>query len=599
MLANIKIIWKIFGLVGLLLMVTMVVAGFSTYTMSQIGNEIEGIAEEDMPITAAITTITLHQLEQAILFERGLAVGEELANDPSQLKHFREIEEAFTTLGHKVEKEMKEVEEIIAAAIKTAHSEEARKEFKSLLAQIEKIDLEHQDYEQLSEQAFALIGAGELIHPGQVAEKIEHEEDQIDRELESALHEIEKFTADALLTAEEHEKEGLVMLGIVTLVSVIVGVALSFFLVRSITHPINSMTGAMSKLAEDDMSVEVPAQDRGDEIGLMATAVQVFKENMIKNKEMEEGQKKAQAEKEEDEKRQREAEKKENEEKQARAKRIDDLNNAFNESATTVLSSVTAAATQMRSSAEAMSTTAEETNNQSTAVASAAEQASANVQMVATAADELSSSINEIGRQVSQSSEITANAVKEAKRTDEQVQGLATAAEKIGEVVDLISDIAEQTNLLALNATIEAARAGDAGKGFAVVANEVKSLASQTAKATSDIEAQIGGIQSATNEAVTAIQGIGKTIGEVNEIATTIASSVEEQSAATQEIARNVEQAASGTQEVTTNITGVTKAAGETGQAAGQVLQAAGGLSKQAETLGADVKKYLEDVKAA
>ena len=216
-LANIKIIWKIFGLVVLLLMVTAGVAGFSAYTMAQIGSEIEGIAEEDMPLTAAITTITLHQLEQAVLFERGLAVGEELASDPSQLKHFREIEEKFTALGHKVEKEMKEVEKLLAHTIKTAHSEEARKEFEHLLSLIKKIDAEHEDYEALSEQAFALIGAGELTHPGQVAEKIEHEEDQIVKELEAALHEIEKFTADALITAEEHEKEGLVTLMIVNL----------------------------------------------------------------------------------------------------------------------------------------------------------------------------------------------------------------------------------------------------------------------------------------------------------------------------------------------------------------------------------------------
>ena len=175
---------------------------------------------------------------------------------------------------------------------------------------------------------------------------------------------------------------------------------------------------------------------------------------------------------------------------------------------------------------------------------------------------------------------------------------MAVAAEKIGEVVGLISDIAEQTNLLALNATIEAARAGDAGKGFAVVASEVKNLASQTATATSEIEAQIGAIQGATQEAVQAIQGIGKTIGDVNEIATTIASAVEEQSAATQEIARNVEQAAAGTGEVTSNIGGVTQAAGETGQAAGEIQQAAGELSKQSEMLKGQVDQFLSEIRS-
>ncbi len=364
-------------------------------------------------------------------------------------------------------------------------------------------------------------------------------------------------------------------------------------------RPLDEMTGAMGELAAGDKTVEIPATDRTDEIGEMAAAVQIFKDNMIKNEEMAEEQKRREEEQRKAADAERDREAKEAEEKVRRAQALDELNTEFDQKATTALEAVTAAATQMQSSAQSMSSTAEETNTQSTAVAAAAEQASTNVQMVATAAEELSSSINEISRQVAQSSEISSNAVKEAQRTDEQVQGLAMAAEKIGEVVGLISDIAEQTNLLALNATIEAARAGDAGKGFAVVANEVKSLASQTATATSEIESQIGAIQSATQEAVHAIQGIGKTINDVNEIATTIASAVEEQSAATQEIARNVEQASAGTNEVTSNIAGVTQAAGETGQAASQVLDAAGGLAQQAETLRSDVRKYLEDVKVA
>ena len=271
----------------------------------------------------------------------------------------------------------------------------------------------------------------------------------------------------------------------------------------------------------------------------------------------------------------------------------------FQSSVGGIVETVASASTQMQSTARSMSATAEETSCQSTAVAAAAEQASANVQTVASATEELSSSISEIGRQVSQSSQIAARAVKDAKHTDTQIQGLAEAASKIGEVVSIITDIADQTNLLALNATIEAARAGDAGKGFAVVASEVKNLANQTAKATEEIGAQIGSIQSATEDAVSAIQGIGKTIGEIDEIATTIASAVEEQGAATKEIARNVEQAAVGTEDVTTNIGGVNQAANETGAASSQVLSAAGELSEQAESLRTEVEKFLGDIKAA
>ena len=207
--------------------------------------------------------------------------------------------------------------------------------------------------------------------------------------------------------------------------------------------------------------------------------------------------------------------------------------------------------------------------------------------------------MQEVGRQVSKSSEIAGRAVDEADRTHGTVQNLADSAQKIGDVIQLITDIAEQTNLLALNATIEAARAGDAGKGFAVVASEVKSLASQTAKATEEIDLQIGGIQEATQTAVAAIGGISSTIGEINEIAATIASAVEEQGAATQEIARNTQEAATGTQEVTSTITGVNRAAGEAGAASSQVLSSAGQLSQESEVLRKEVDGFISRIRAA
>jgi len=364
------------------------------------------------------------------------------------------------------------------------------------------------------------------------------------------------------------------------LIILVVMAVIGFFFARSITRPIGGMTDSMGVLADGNLDAEIPSQDRTDEIGEMAEAVQVFKDNAIEVKRLEEEQKA-------------------NEERQAREKREMMLKMAddFEGSVGGVVNSVSSASTEMQSSATALSATAEQTSKQSTTVAAASEEASTNVQTVASAAEELSSSISEISRQVAQSTQISATAVAEVEGANAQVQGLADAAKKIGEVVALITDIADQTNLLALNATIEAARAGEAGKGFAVVASEVKNLANQTAKATEEISSQIGGIQSATEDAVHAIGSIGGIINQMNEIASTIASAVEEQGAATQEIARNVEQASAGTGEVSSNIAGVTQAAGETGESASQMLGAAQELSQQSELLRNEVDKFLNNIR--
>jgi methyl-accepting chemotaxis protein len=357
--------------------------------------------------------------------------------------------------------------------------------------------------------------------------------------------------------------------------------AIATLTARSIANPIAGMTDAMKRLATGDKAAPIPGGDRRDEIGDMAGAVQVFKENMIKAEELDAEQKAEQARKE------------------RRQIAVEGYIKEFDQSVGSSLNMLASASTELQTTAQSMTATAEETQRQSTAVAAASEQASSNVQTVASAAEELSSSVAEISRQVTESSRIAGQAVEDAKRTNDQVQALAEAAQRIGDVVKLINDIAGQTNLLALNATIEAARAGEAGKGFAVVASEVKSLATQTAKATDDIAAQVKAIQNATTDSVQAISSITGTIGRINEIATTIASAVEEQGAATQEIARNVQQASAGTSEVTSNIAGVSQAAADTGSASTQVLGAAGELAKQGEILRADVGKFLADIRAA
>jgi methyl-accepting chemotaxis protein len=369
-------------------------------------------------------------------------------------------------------------------------------------------------------------------------------------------------------------------MAIVVMGSLIGAMAFSFL---GVARPMTRLNGALGEMAGGNLNVVIPGASRGDEIGDLAKTVTVIREN---------------------------AEQKARDEVKAKLKQDEilagqrrvemvRLADQFEGAVSEIVETVSSASTELEASASTLTATAERSQELTTMVAAASEEAATNVQSVASSTEEMASSITEISRQVQESARMAGEAVEQARTTNSRVGELSKAAARIGDVVELISTIAGQTNLLALNATIEAARAGEAGRGFAVVASEVKALAEQTAKATGEIGQQIAGIQAATQESVNAIKEISGTIEKLSEISSTIAAAVEEQGAATQEISRNVQQAAHGTQQVSANITDVQRGASETGSASSQVLSAAQSLSGDSNRLKLEVGKFLNSVRAA
>ena len=558
---NLRIATKIALCFGFLLAIVLTLSGFAISQLSTMSGVVYEMTDNWLPsvrLTSALDTA-------ASKFR--IAEGAHILSTDEEGMRMREQE--MDQLAGTIGELRKEYEPLISSAEERATYEEFARSWEDFLASHAEL-LALSQKNQNVEAGAIFKGAAQGKH-------------------EKAVQSLEKLVAinvqgsvAAKAAGEETYGTARLLLLSIAGVTVLLTCAAGFALASSTAKPIKVMTGAMTQLSQGDLAVAIPAQDQRDEIGHMAQAVQVFKDNAIRVKQLEADQKAAEEQARQDKKR-----------------AMTELADRFQGQVGGIVDTVSSAASEMQAAAQSMTATAEETSRQAGVVSAASEEASANVQTVATAAEELSSSISEISRQVVQSTQIAGQAVEEAGRTNTTVQGLAEAAERIGAVVSLINDIASQTNLLALNATIEAARAGEAGKGFAVVASEVKNLANQTSKATEEISSQISGMQDATRQAVSAIHGISQTIKQVNDIATGIAAAVEEQSAATQEIARTVQSTAAGTAEVSTNIAGVTAAATETGAAATQVLTASGELAQQGELLRSEVSKFLSAVRAS
>jgi methyl-accepting chemotaxis protein len=462
------------------------------------------------------------------------------------------------------------LEEIIledmATVAERTQSEDSEESIKEILALFEK-------WSAMKDAVLPASGTGSDTYTELFAELDEAFELLVEYSTEQAF----LFRESAVESADRSLKLQLFAAAFAGVIAVIVLILLE----RAIAKPIRGMTDAMCRLAEGELEIEVPATDRKDEIGHMADAVKIFRDNAIEMKQMRENQ--------------AEIERRNAEEKH---QMMQDLADGFEQSVGVVVSSVSSAAGQLQSTAQSMTSIVEGTENRAVTVQAAAEQASVNVQSVSGAAEKLSGSIRDISVQVNTGREIADNASSKVTETDQQISGLLETAEQIGEVVGLINEIAEQTNLLALNATIEAARAGESGKGFAVVASEVKNLANQTARATQEISTQIESVQNKTNDAVLAMGEISNVVGQVQEINQSIADAMDEQNIATGEIARNVDEASGGTQEVSRNIQSVTEIAGEGGEVSRSILDAANLLNENAVQLRSQVEQFLSKIRA-
>ena len=550
---------KILGPAALMIVVAAGIVIFSRFALSDLSAVNKHAIDED-----AAALIHVLEIQEALYSAADKEKAAILADDPAAVKEHTDA----------LKEELDGAREAAASLTEMAETPEEKDNIAKINAAIEsyagytdqtmKLAADQKDDEALA------IATG----AGQEARGAADELGDVVREAYGQALEQAKVDTDAVYASTMRWLIGGSIAGLVAAAAILVWVVTS-----GITRPVRALTETMRRLAKGDMDVEIGAQNRQDEIGLMASAVQVFKDNELHAREVE---RKAEAERQRGDA-----------EKQA----VLGLTNSFEGSVKGVVAAVASSATDMQSNANAMSGGAAATEREAVEVGKSVEHATSGVQAVASATEELSASINEIRRQVSESSAIAKNAVDEAQAVNGKVGELAGAAQQIGEVVALIRTIAEQTNLLALNATIEAARAGEAGRGFAVVASEVKNLASQTARATEDITQHIQRVQEETASAVGAIQSIGKTITSMSKISGDIAAAVEQQTSATTDISRHVQDVSTSTSQVQRAIESMIKTAQNSGAASGKTLDAANRLSTDAATLSREVDGFLTKVR--
>ena len=584
MLRKLTIKHKVYFLAVLGAVLAIGISVESIYSINQVGHKLKQIVEEDIPMTNAVTQITVHQLEQAVMFERAARYGEIMENDPSAKKRFKDTKKTFFKYAHKVDEEIlaaeEKAQEIIDYEVSHGGSEKIIKEFKHVLEVLKNVEKEHKEFDRQAEKVFKLFEQGNIHAAERLTEKVEEQEDKIDHELEAILVELQKFTADAALEAEHLEQKVLKVLIAVSITGTLIFVLAAMFIMRGIIGPLLATKNYADELSNGNLDVDAPTHNFEDEINDMMQSLSVFKANAIEANRLREEQKQAEIRAEQDQ-------------KQAML----ELAESFDNQVGGVINSLAAASTELQSSAESMRVIADDTSKSSGTVASSSETASTNVNSVAAAMEEMSSASTEIASQIASARNKSNDTAQSAENANQTVGNLNELVENIGEVVVAIQDIAEQTNLLALNATIEAARAGDAGKGFAVVADEVKKLATETSTKTEEINTRINEIQDATRASVDAMQRIIGNISDIDQSVTGVSAAVEEQNVTTNEIVRSVSEASQGVQQVSQIIQDVQKGAGETGSSADAVLSASREVAELSENLKGSVEGFLDRIR--